>query len=160
MLTMPTLKYVKLFYRLYRKGVILHKTGFQHRFCRGVFPVLCWIGVRPVAPAGRVVLSIPISPPSLLCFPAAAVLLPTAEGQSHPSRVCLTGKVEFTGAVWLKWNENEVRELSKMEETQDEGLSNSYFYFWLSGAVYRSFCRLCSLGKHTAELWQPNFSFP
>lgn len=99
MLTMSALKYIKLFYRLYRKSFALKREAFSIISAEVYSPVLCQTGVRHTPQAGRVVLSIPISPPSLLCFPAAAALRPTAEGQSCPSRVCLTGKAEFIGAV-------------------------------------------------------------
>lgn len=105
--------------------------------------------------AGRIVLSISAYPPLLLWFPAAAVSSAPVKGQSSLSPGYLAGKADSS---WLSSytgrNENEVRELIKMDETQAEGPSNSYLYFQLSAVV------LPLVQPRTAELLQPDFSFP
>lgn len=128
MLTMSTLKYVKLFYRLYRKDCHPPCGGLLASFLQRSIPCTLPGSSRPHAP-GRVGLSLPVSPPSLLCFPAAAALPPTAEGQSHPSHVSVCVRLGRLNSLGLSGcpvrNDNEVRELSKKEESHAEGLSNS-----------------------------------
>lgn len=128
MLTMSTLKYVKLFYRLYRKDCHPPWGGLLASFLQRSIPHTLPGSSPPRAP-GRVVLRLPVSPPSLLCFPAAAALPPAAEGLCHPSpvSVCVRpGRLNSRGLSGCPVrNGNEVRKLSKMEESQAEGLSFS-----------------------------------